>query len=79
MSVTHTFPLAVVEARGTGVRSGKGRSIPPRRVHHRSPGVLAISPFLRSGCAQRVQNHASKEMGMLDCAQVLCRVSWEPK
>ena len=42
MSVRHIF-LTVVEASSTRVRSGKGRLV-PSHVHHRSPGVLAISP-----------------------------------
>ena len=48
------FLLTVVEARSAGVRPGKGWLVPSQRVHHRSPGVLAVSSPSHSGCLQCV-------------------------
>ena len=58
-----TFFSAVVWARGAGSALQQGPHIPLPRVHHRSPGVLAVSslPLPRSGCAQHVQDHANTE------------------
>ena len=75
MSVTHTFPWrwwkpAVPEcAPGRAGQSLLSAFTTAARACSPSP------PSLRSGGAQRVQNHASKEMGVLDYAQVPCRVS----
>ena len=47
MSKADSFLPAVVAARSAGVRSSKGDQF--LRVHHRSPGVLAVSlPRIRA-------------------------------
>ena len=61
------------------VRSSKGRMFPSPRVHHRSPGVLAISPSRVRAACSAFKTMLSWSTGVLDNAQVLCRPSWEPE
>ena len=52
MSMTHLSFAAVVKARGAESALELGPHVPLTCVHHRSPGVLAISPLPRLGKVQ---------------------------
>ena len=58
MNVARSIADGVVSPR-SALRQGLVGPSP--RVHHRSPGVHAISPLPRSGCAQRMKTEPAHE------------------